>query len=134
MDFSQIDVFKAIGTRMKWLNERQTVISQNVANSDTPGYRPSDLKELDFKTHLKHLPALELAGTSGGTDIQTPPIGGRFSFDSQKKRDFETQPAGNSVVLEEQMIKSAENQSDYDTMSNLYRKQIGMVKTALGTK
>lgn len=134
MDLSQIDVFKAISTRMRWLNDRQTLIAQNVANADTPGYRPLDLKELSFRQHVvRHLPNLEMAATSGA-HIAAPPINGRTDFDARKGRDFETTPAGNAVVLEEQMMKSAENQADYDTMSNLYRKQIGLVKLAIGSR
>ena len=34
--------------RMTWLNQRQDVLSQNVANADTPGYVARDLKPLDF--------------------------------------------------------------------------------------
>ncbi len=134
MDFSQLDVFKAISTRMRWLNERQSVIAQNVANSDTPGYKPKDLKELDFRAHVvQHLPNLEMAATEG-PHIQAPPIGGRVEFNAQKTRDFETTPVGNSVVLEEQMMKSTQNQADYETMSNLYKKQVGLVKMALGSR
>ena len=36
--------------RMTWLSQRQNVLSQNVANADTPGYAAHDLKPLDFAT------------------------------------------------------------------------------------
>ena len=39
-------------TRMTWLHQRQDVLSQNVANADTPGYVARDLKPLDFKDML----------------------------------------------------------------------------------
>ena len=39
---------------------------------------------------------------------------------------------GNSVVLEEEMLKIADTQMDHNMTANLYRKQIGMIKTALG--
>ena len=31
-------------TRLRWLDARQRVLAQNVANADTPGYRPSDMR------------------------------------------------------------------------------------------
>ena len=49
-----------------------------------------------------------------------------------RRPDFETTPTGNSVVLEEQMIKAAENQMDYQTVTGLYSKSIGMLRIALG--
>ena len=49
-----------------------------------------------------------------------------------KKPDFETSPSGNSVVLEDQMIKVAETQMDYQTVTGLYSKSLGLIKIALG--
>ena len=40
--------------RMTWLNQRQDLLSQNVANADTPGYVAHDLKALDFAQQLRH--------------------------------------------------------------------------------
>jgi flagellar basal-body rod protein FlgB len=48
MDLSKIPLFEAMSKRMAWLSERQTVLAENVANSDTPGYAGRDLKPLDF--------------------------------------------------------------------------------------
>ena len=45
---------------------------------------------------------------------------------------IETAPAGNSVVIEEQMMKLSQTQADYNAMVNLYRKHIDMLKTAIG--
>jgi flagellar basal-body rod protein FlgB len=42
-----------ISRRMDWLSQRQTVLSQNVANADTPNYQPRDLKTLDFRAELR---------------------------------------------------------------------------------
>ena len=49
-----------------------------------------------------------------------------------KKPDFETTPTGNSVVLEDQMVKVAETQMDYQTVTSLYAKSMGLFKIALG--
>ena len=46
---------------------------------------------------------------------------------------YETAPSGNAVVLDEQMGKLAETQLDYELTTNLYRRQVGLIKTALGT-
>ncbi len=132
MDFSKLDIFRAIELRSRWLTERQKVIAENVANSSTPGYQPSDLKPLDFKSHLKALPPLQMSATQPG-HLQATPVGNQTAFPSSKTHDFETQPNGNAVVLEEEMIKSTENQSDYDAMAQLYRKQLSLVKAAIGS-
>jgi flagellar basal-body rod protein FlgB len=53
--------------------------------------------------------------------------------DSKKeKKPYETAPAGNSVVLEEQMMKLSQTQADYNMVVNLYTKNVEMLKTAIG--
>ena len=57
----------------------------------------------------------------------------RQEIDSRRVDGYETAPAGNAVVLDEQMGKLAETQLDYELTTNLYRRQVGMLKTALGS-
>lgn len=132
MDIQKIPVFKMMAAKMQWLEHRQRVLAQNVANADTPGYLPHDLKELDFRQSVrKDSFRLELATTSaahlqGG--IQKTALG-----DEQKsKKNYETSPTGNAVILEEQMIKVADTAAEHQLMTNLYRKQLGMFRIALG--
>ena len=44
MGFSDLPLLDQIKGRLSWLDERQRVIAQNVANSDTPGFVGRDLK------------------------------------------------------------------------------------------
>ncbi len=129
----KINIFEALVRRMSWLGQRQQVLTQNLANADTPDYVPQDLKADSFARLLtQRLAPVEPATTNAahlrGTN-QKParPAGG----EDQRER-FETAPSGNAVVLEEQLIKIAETQMDYQTMTNLYRKHIQMLRSALG--
>jgi flagellar basal-body rod protein FlgB len=38
---------------------------------------------------------------------------------------------GNSVVLEEEMMKMSDSQSDYDTAATLYEQAMNMIRTAV---
>ena len=49
----------------------------------------------------------------------------------RQKDTYETSPAGNAVILEEQLIKIAETQASYQTMTNLYRKHMDLLRLAL---
>ena len=40
--------------------------------------------------------------------------------------------ARNAVNIEDQMAKSAATQADFQMMTNLYKMQVGMIKTAIG--
>ena len=49
-----------------------------------------------------------------------------------KDKSYEVLPSGNSVVMEDQMMKVASNNADYQLATNIYRKMTGLFRTALG--
>ena len=44
----------------------------------------------------------------------------------------EVKPDGNSVTLEDQLLKMGQIQADYAALTSLYRKQDALMRTALG--
>jgi flagellar basal-body rod protein FlgB len=61
--------------------------------------------------------------------------GGAPSFRGDGGRSgFLTKPAGNSVNLEDQMLKVSANQMDYAAATSLYTRSLGMLKTAIGKR
>ena len=60
-----------------------------------------------------------------------PPPGGSSKV-TKDKENYEVSPTGNAVVLEDQMMKVAETQLDYQIVTSVYKKHIGMLKLALG--
>jgi flagellar basal-body rod protein FlgB len=138
MSTQDLALFKGLGAKMQYLNHRQRVIAQNVANSDTPDYRPQDLTKVNFDMILKqienktHTPAssLRLETTKDG---HMPPGGELNEADERKQKQvYEVAPVGNAVVIEEQLIMAQETVMDYNLLSNLYQKNVGMIYTALG--
>ena len=136
MDLNKIPLFAALAKRMDWLNQRQRVLAENVANANTPGYKPNDLKEQSFRDLLKGVAAGDKLAASA-TDARhissgavTPP--GGASKVQKDKENYEVSPTGNAVVLEDQMMKVAETQLDYQIVTSVYKKHLGMLKLALG--
>ena len=43
MNVDSIPLFGLLKGKLGYLNQRQRLIAQNVANADTPGYAPTDL-------------------------------------------------------------------------------------------
>ncbi len=130
MDLTQLKVFNMLTTRMNWLNERQRVLAQNIANADTPDYVARDLAPPDFKAALRRTEArLGMATTSGAH--MAGGGGSAPTTAKTEKREFETTPTGNGVVLEEELMKVAESRGEYELMVNLYTKQVGMLKAAI---
>lgn len=133
MTTQNIGLFKALGAKMNYLDQRQRVVAQNIANADTPSYQPKDLLPVDFGTVLKKVssaPSLRPA-TTNALHMPSPDNIADPKNKAQKKV-YEEAPAGNAVVLEEQMVRSAQIQADYNLITNLYQKNVNMIRTALG--
>ncbi|GAB4175712.1 MAG: flagellar basal body rod protein FlgB [Thalassobaculales bacterium] len=131
MDLNKLTVFQVNRQKTEWLNQRQRVLSENVANADTPGYTARDLKPISFDKQLARVPQVRPAVTSG-RHIEGAPVSPNKVNKERPREFYEVTPSGNAVVLEDQMLKVSETQTDHAAMTNLYRKQLGLLKTAIG--
>src|SRR5690242_15191592 len=111
---------------------RQSVLSENVYNANTAKFNPRDLVEPKFGA------AGAQAGSTGSLAMMRTSTshiaasgGGSRTF-AANKTGFETNPAGNSVSLEEEMMKVSANQMDYAAVTSLYSKSLHLLKTAIG--
>lgn len=131
MSLQDIPLFSALTERMKWLTARQKVLSQNIANADTPGYEAKDLKPQKFKDMLPR--PVESTVQLASTNSKHIELEGKSEFNTKKnKTPYEISPTGNEVVLEEQMTHLANTQLEYQMTTSLYKKHLTMLKTALG--
>ena len=127
-----------IAREMKHLAERQRVLAQNIANSETPGYKSREVEAPDFgdllaqqgEAGVPHIARPQVQITSGMAALGAAPVeAGDVVFD---KDISETKPDGNNVTLEDQLLRMSQVQADFTAMTNLYRKQQSLLKTALG--
>lgn len=128
------NILDGIARQMKALAERQRVVAQNIANSETPGYKAQDTEPADFGDLLAngriHIGRPSVRITSGMARLgATAP---RNVHVVQDRQVSEIKPDGNTVTLEDQLLKMGQLQADFTAMTNLYRKQQGLLKTALG--
>ena len=131
MDINQIPLMAMLKGKLGYLNQRQKLISQNVANADTPGYAPSDLKPFSFAQSLQ----VQAAGGGVETTLTNPAhIPGKTqpksAWKSEVTPDSEARLDGNQVVLEDEMIKMGEARLDYDTAVGLYQQSMGLLHMA----
>jgi len=56
------------------------------------------------------------------------------SFRTETKGNFEIRPTGNAVNLEDEMMKVAANQMDYQAATALYTRSLNLIKIALGKR
>ncbi len=129
MSLMDTGLMRLLGDRMNYQSQRLAVLSENVANANTPGYKAQDLVPFTFSdameqvdkkmkvTNVRHLRPASQAGTS---------------VDTVNARSFETVPTGNSVDLEQQMMDVSKTSVDYQSFIGIYHKMIGLFKTAVG--
>lgn len=140
MDLDGIPLFALLKSRLGYLGERQKVIATNIANSDTPGYAPRDMKP--FQSDLAKaidgggIVMVASAGASAGSGLSMTrsghmaprrPVG---QMKPVNKDDNEITLDGNGVVLEEQSIKLTEARMDYDAAIGFYQKSLSLLRTA----
>lgn len=125
---------------MKHLAERQRVIAENIANSETPRFKAQEVEAPDFSSLLAahgaaggmprvSRPRIQITSGMSALGATPPRAGSNIIVD---KNTSETKPDGNNVTLEEQLLKMGQVQADFAAMTNLYRKQMALIKTAIG--
>lgn len=101
--------------------QRQVVLSQNVANADTPGYRARDV--VAFGDYLTQAGVMD--------DLRAGRVQRMSPAQVQDAADS-TSPNGNTVSLERQMMRAAEARQSHDLALAVYGSARGILRTALG--
>jgi flagellar basal-body rod protein FlgB len=105
--------------------ERLSLIAENVANSDTPGF------------HARDLPNFGAVFRDDGESLrQTRP--GHLSGSANSASAVESfglaSLDGNTVSLEAEMVRAAEVRQDHATALAVYRSTSDIIRTALGRR
>ncbi len=126
MAITDLPLVSMLKSKLHWHQARQKVLAENVANANTPGFKPIELKEPN-----------SAAGRGGALPLaMTSPLhiafgAGSNAAETAKGSRFETRPSGNAVNLEDEMLKVASNQSDYQLATSLYQKSLSMLRVAV---
>ncbi|WP_414896775.1 FlgB family protein [Rhodovulum sp. YEN HP10] len=125
--FDKLEIFRMASGLAKHAGTRQAVLARNIANSDTPGYRAQDVADFartyrgsDTGTQMRatrsgHMAGREMAHAAQNTDRADP-----------------EEPNGNTVSVEDQMLKAVETKRQHDLALAVYRSSLGILRTSLG--
>jgi len=123
----QNTLFRAAGALASHAAERQEVLTQNVANADTPNYRARDLRSFDLETLTR----------SHGTLLTTRRQ--HVSVDQRSTPAFSPEvevgpasPNGNAVSLEREMVRAADINRQHDLALTVYSSAMKILRTSLG--
>lgn len=113
--------------RLHWLDRRLSVLAQNVANADTPGFRPRDLTP--FRRELDGELRLAMARTQPGHGAGNP----LAAINARADRSaVEVAPDGNAVSLDREALRVAETETAHQLAMAVHRSFMGMFRLTLG--
>jgi flagellar basal-body rod protein FlgB len=118
------DFFGIAARRLDYIDQRQRVLAQNIANADTPNYHARDLSPFekaltDTAIAPTQTNAAHLAGTLQSANLVLQPA-------------TEIAPDGNDVSVESQLTHVADDETSAALVGNLWKTTMGMYLTALG--
>lgn len=126
---------QALETALKFRNLRQELITSNIANAETPGYKA---KRLDFEGALAR--ALDVDGQMemNAADDNHFDVGSG-GFDNLEPEIYEdpngiVSDDGNTVDREAEMARMAENKVIHDALVQLVNKKLALKKYLLNTE
>jgi flagellar basal-body rod protein FlgB len=109
---------------------RQRVLSENIAHADTPGYKARDVAE--FGSLIEQGPAFSARMTRPG-HIPFGAAAEGFAVEESTALGAET-PNGNTVSLEDQMMRAAEVRQNHAMALGVYRTSLEILRSSLGRK
>jgi flagellar basal-body rod protein FlgB len=125
--FSQDRTLALAERRLHWLDRRQAVLAGNIANADTPGFRPRDLTPFQARLRAVMQPPLarsnpaHLAGRAGAAGDARP-----------DRQVAEAVPDGNAVSLDREAVRMAETDTAHALAMAVHRSFSGMFRMTLG--
>ena len=128
-DLTNSGLMRLLTQKMAYLNQRQSVLAENVANASTPGYQARDLSPFSFSDALHQASSISMTVTNPKDIIPASMAG--VNSKTVKEKSFDTVPSGNSVDLEQQMMQVSQTAVDYQAMAGLYKQITGWFRIAV---
>jgi flagellar basal-body rod protein FlgB len=122
-----IYLFDVASSQAKWLALRQATISSNVANANTPGFRAQDIEPFDKILDSKVVPVAVTSPNhmTSGSSVQSQGV--------RKEKSWEVVHSGNSVSLEQEMLKAGDINRDFSLNTAIVKSFHRMFMTSVKT-
>ena len=102
--------------KSSWLAARQTTVASNISNADTPGYKAKDLAAFS-----EVLNKTQLSLVSTNSSHLAPNGAGPLDDARAATGSWEVAESGNTVGLEEELLKAGEVSRDYSLTTNIVK-------------
>lgn len=128
--FEKIEMMQMARAMGQHVQSRHIAVARNIANADTPGYRAVDLQP--FAETYRRAESGGQMRVSNARHFDSP----QWSPGSARVVEVAgpVSPNGNSVSLEDQMVRAAEIKSQHDRSLAIYRSGLDLMRASLGRR
>ncbi|MCV0428746.1 MAG: flagellar basal body rod protein FlgB [Roseibium sp.] len=105
---------KLVSHNNDWLSVRQATIAENIANANTPGFRAKDLEPFTTVISKTQLAMIATHGDHLGQSMEVSRVS-----DVEKADSWSVSHSGNSVSLEQELVKTGEVARDHSLNASI---------------
>ncbi len=126
--YDNLEIMRMAQSMAVHASARQEAVAQNIANADTPGYRAQDVTPFNdtYESTGGHAMRATRTGHFGETAVAS---GYSATFIDS---DAAQSPNGNTVSLENELVKSSQIKSQHDKALALYKSSLDILRASLG--
>ncbi|MEM1074327.1 MAG: FlgB family protein [Pseudomonadota bacterium] len=126
--FKNLEIFNMAQAMAKHAGQRQAIAAQNVANADTPDFKARDIPEFSQSYRLSN------GDQSGFKSTRATHLHG--ASETGQTEPFEDpngvgSPNGNTVSLENEMLKSLNAKRQHDRAMAIYKSSMNIIRATL---
>lgn len=134
MDFNN-QTIRALATSLNMRETRNKLITSNIANAETPGYKA---KRLEFESALRNAIDLDKTRSMYATDERHFNVGGG-GIESVQPEIIDDPNGivaedGNTVDRDDEMARMAQNKILYDASIQMLNKKLGLLKYTISAE
>lgn len=130
--FQKLEIFQVAHAMASHAGRLQSVAAQNMANADTPGFKAKRLTPFKDTLADARLGVTQRSTRSGHLNGSTqdgpPSVQAQVQIDERAKSD----PNGNSVAIEDQILLSVDAKRQHDRALAIYRSSLNILRTSIG--
>jgi flagellar basal-body rod protein FlgB len=122
-----VHLFDLASQQARWLSARQVAVAENIANANTPGYRAVDVPPFESVFNDTNLTMAATNTAHIGADPASPDV-----LPVKEGPAWEISHSGNSVSLDQELLKSGEVVTSKASLNNAVVKAFNqMLMTSL---
>ena len=126
--FQNLEIFQLSHAMARHAARRQETVAANMANADTPGYSARDLTPFSDLVDRR-------AGASTMRATRPGHLNAGAATDARAvTSNVENAPNGNSVSLEEEMMRAVDVRKQHSRALAIYKSSLGILRASIGKR